>query len=318
MLFLPILFMYIFPLFFIAVPPIRTTPIVATILLFIGILLWLYETYLISLFMTNPKKMMKAHQNVQYNGRLVKAKILDAENKGLVDGLPYRNLYLSFTNLAGNEVTAYMDVLDSKPHENRFEVGKEIGLRLNQTGQNKFIPPFTIEGAQYGTNIPKWPLIWIGFNIIYAIAFFLITYHFQNEGYGWRFLSPFTSWLWAPIAGVFIIKFLSPLASDEDLISEDEDISTKKANQHSGELLLYGKKTIGEITKFGQSGMYVNEQPQIQFHVQFVDEYGNLLNKTFKKIVSLTDMHLLKKGKVEVLYLPRDTDVFSVKYEDAY
>ncbi len=64
------------------------------------------------------------------------------------------------------------------------------------------------------------------------------------------------------------------------------------------------------------TGLYINEQPQIQFKVQFSDINGVLLNKSFKGIVALTDLQRLIKGQVEILYLPRDTDIFVIKFID--
>lgn len=64
------------------------------------------------------------------------------------------------------------------------------------------------------------------------------------------------------------------------------------------------------------TGLYINEQPQIQFKVQFSDINGVLLSKSFKGIVALTDLQRLIKGQVEILYLPRDTDIFVIKFID--
>lgn len=313
MIFLPLFFMYIFPLFFLGIPPIRTNPIFATVLLFLGFILWMVQTYLISKFATQPKKLARNHQRVQETGKPVQAEILGYENEGVVEGYPSKNLLASFSNLAGNQVKTYISVLDTKEHEKRFEPGKKIDLKLNQSG---FEPAFTLGTAKYDSEVRPWAWGWVIFNILYMVGFFLISYYFQSDGYGWRFLNPFTPWIWAPISGIIILRIIMKLFGSQDVIEGFHELGSFESDENFGELLLYGKTSQGEIVNFSQTGTFINEQPQVRFNIQFFNELGDLVNKSFKKIVPLTELHQLKKGKVEVLYLPRKTDIFMVQYLD--
>ncbi|PKY88271.1 hypothetical protein CYJ57_05730 [Falseniella ignava] len=309
-IFLFVFFMYIFPIFFLAVPVVRTTPIVATVLLVIGVILWLVQTYMISKFITGPKKQAKQHKKVQQNGKAVQAEIIAWEHDGLIEGDPSKKILLTFTNLAGSQVKTYLHLVDTKEHEKRFEPGKEITIKLNQKG---FEPPFTVGKGEYATSPRPWIWLWLIFNILYMIGFFLASYYFQSDGYGWRFLNPFSSWLWAPVFGIFIINFLLKTLGSQDIISKFYQLTSVRSDKDFGELLLYGKTTQGEIINYSQTGTYINEQPQVRFDVHFLNDRGDLISKKFKQIIPLTDLHQLKKGEAEVIYLPRDTDIFMVK-----
>lgn len=80
--------MYVFPLFFLVVPVVRTTPIVATVLLVIGAILWLAQTYAISKFITIPRKQAKQHKRVQGSGKTVQAEVLDWDYDGMIEDEP--------------------------------------------------------------------------------------------------------------------------------------------------------------------------------------------------------------------------------------
>lgn len=315
MLVLILFFMYVFPIFFISVPSIRTTPIIATILLVVGIVFWSIQSYLISKFITNPKKMARNHQRVRDTGKLTQAEILDSQNIGSQDGYPLKNLLIIFTNLAGSQIKANIQLVDSKEYEKRFEAGKTVELKLNQTGSD---PAFTFGEGEYITKSRPWAWVWLFFNIIYMIVLFLVTYYFQNDGYGWRFLNPFTSWLWAPLTGIYILKSILPSTVEQDIISQYHEISSSNSKKDFGELLLHGKTTEGKILSYAQTGVYINEQPQLRFKISFMDDSGNTLTKEIKIVVSLTEMHQVKLGLVEVLYLPSNTDIFMIKFLEEF
>ena len=305
-----VFFMYIFPLFFLSLPVVRTTPYVATALLVIGLILWLVQTYMISKFITEPKKQAKQHKKVQQTGKAIQAQVLAWEYDGLIEDDPSKKILLRFTNLVGSQVKTYMHLVDTKEHEKRFEPGKEITIKLNKSG---FEPPFTVGKGEYETPPRPWIWLWLIFNILYMIGFFLASYYIQSDGYGWRFLNPFSPWLWEPIYGIFILNFLLKTSHSQDIITEFYQLKSFRSEKEFGELLLYGKITQGEIINYSQTGTYINEQPQVRFDVHFLNDQGDILNKSFKQIIPLTDLHELKKGEAEIIYLPRDTDIFMVQ-----
>ncbi|MDK6863908.1 hypothetical protein [Nosocomiicoccus ampullae] len=304
-------FMYVFPIFFLYLPVIRTTSIVATILLVVGVVLYLVQTFMIYKFVTRPQKLLTQHEDIRYSGQLVHAEILNEEVIQESNHEISKRLLVQFLNLAGNPVKSYVKVVDSKPHEHRFERGKTIDLKLNKNG---FQPPFTLNDGEYETKTSPFASVWIIFNIVYMIGFFIVTYYVQNDGYGWRFLSPVTSWLWAPISGIILLRILLKLSSSFDIVMRYHPLISFNSEEEFGELLLYGKTVEGEILSYSQTGLHVNEQPQVLFSIQYVTDEGKKLTKRIKNVISLTELHELKKGKAEIIYLPRDTDIFMVQF----
>jgi hypothetical protein len=78
---------------------------------------------------------------------------------------------------------------------------------------------------------------------------------------------------------------------------------------------MYGIKTTGDILNYKQTGMYINEQPQVQFEIEYTDQEGNRRVTLCKKIVSLLDIHKLDNGPKEIMYLPHEPEKI-VFYED--
>lgn len=313
LLLLPPFFMYVFPLFFMWEGPPRTQPYVATFFLVLGAILWLVQTLMISSIARGPKRLKKSHQKVQDHGKDVRAKIQSYRNLGDQGGYPEMELSVTFENLAGNEIDTLVTVIDSKPHEKRYEPGKDIGLKLNQKG---FQPAFTIAGAQYETHGRPWAWLWMVFNLAYAIGLFVFTYQRFSQGYGWRFMSPFIPWFWAPIQGIIMIAFFMKLMDPfQDLtIQTDYDFKSRKTKGNIGELILYGRKTKGEIVDFSRTGTYINEQPEIRFDVLYKNEYGDLVETSFKQVIDMIEIHKLKKDSIDLIYLPGKKDMIMAKY----
>ena len=312
---LPFLFMYIFPVFFLWKDTLYTKPVVATVFLGLGIILWLVKHLLIIGLIRHPYKLKKKHKKVQETGRPVQAKVLSSEIVDQDGDYPVYNILLSFNNLVGNPVRTILRTSDTKPHERRFETGKQVELRLNQTD---FDPPYTVATGQYAPakRILHW--VWLFFDIAYSIALFLVSYHFQSKGMGWRFLGPQAPWFWAPIVGISMIVFLSKilgLKGDDTQQSAYEFHSTSKSKDLA-QLLLHGRSANGEVLSFSQTGTYINEQPEIRFNIQYENEYGVPVRAYHTQIISLVDLHSLRKAKIEVLYLPGNPNLFMYDYVD--
>lgn len=307
---LVLFFMYVFPIFFLGIPVIRMKPLIATIFLIIGIILWIMISLKILSFISGPKKQSKKLQEIQDTGRLVKGEILEAKDMGMEDNFPLKHIKILFPNLGGNLVKTKLEILDSKAHEERYKEGNYVDLKLNR---KDFDPALTINGAAYEVKTSPILWVWFIFNLVYAIAFFLLAYYFQNDGYGWRFLNPLHPWVWSPFISLFMLKIFEK-SFDSDGILDDFDLKSDKVEDKKGELLLYGKLTLGEIVSYRQTGLYVNEQPQILFNLVY-DADGQTIKQEIMDIVNLIDMANLRKGQVEVLYLPRNPEVFTVNFD---
>ncbi|MDI9498480.1 MAG: hypothetical protein QM270_08370 [Bacillota bacterium] len=309
---LPFFFMYVFPLFFLSEPGSRTTPVFATILLAFGTVLWLLQSLKIGSFITRPRKLARKHRRVRESGRQVEARILAHEQVGETQGMPELQLLLSFLNLVGSQVRARLTIVDSRAHERRFEQGKHVDLRLNQNG---FEPAFTGAAAICERKSRLWAWFWLVFNIAYATGLFLASYRLHSNGYGWRFLHPFSPWIMAPAIGVFMLGFFSRMIkSAEDVIHPGYSLGPVNSKADFGELLLYGVTARGEILNYSQTGTYIIEQPEIRFEISIHQDYGETERRSFRQVVQLTDMHRLTRGEVEVLYLPHKKGVFMLDY----
>jgi len=312
---LPLFFMYIFPVFFLWNMEIYTKPIVATIFLGLGIILWTVQHLLIIGLIRHPYRLKKKHKKVQETGKPVQATILSSEIVSRDGNWPVYNLVLIFKNLVGSPVKAILKTSDTKPHERRFETGKHLDLRLNQ---NDLEPPFTVTTGKYEVSKRILLWVWLFFDIAYSIALFLVSYHFQSNGMGWRFLGLHSPWVWAPIVGISSLVFMTKiygLKSDETQESAYTFHSASKSTDLA-QLLLHGRTSYGEILGYNQTGTYINDQPMIRFNIQYENENGDLVHGYHNQIVMLTELHTLRKAKIEVLYLPGNPNLFMYDYAD--
>lgn len=68
-------------------------------------------------------------------------------------------------------------------------------------------------------------------------------------------------------------------------------------------ILFAGRNAEAEIISVSQTGLTVNDQPQIMFQVSFKDFKGKEHITVFKKIVNLLDLASVpRQGKIEIMY----------------
>lgn len=54
--------------------------------------------------------------------------------------------------------------------------------------------------------------------------------------------------------------------------------------------------------------MFINEQPQIRFELEYVDHRQLTHRKIYKKVVDLLDLDMVKKESVDIFYLKEDPE----------
>jgi len=64
-----------------------------------------------------------------------------------------------------------------------------------------------------------------------------------------------------------------------------------------------------------QTGTYVNEQPQVEFQLEYLDREGNVQHASVRRFVALLELANIPRGQVDILYDPDDRR--SVRMEDA-
>lgn len=299
-----IFFIFIFPMFFEYIPMIESSgnfhqlsdPWTSMIYLALGAVAWLL--FIVWIFVKFIKPLGQQYNNVSAILKEGVPTIATIESKSLVkDFGAYQALKLKirFNNLAGTSICIPYEVNDSKPELKRFEIGKTIRLRLDQKLRT---PILVLEDAKVTKNKKVTFSVYLAFAglIIFSVAYLIFSYWLQNDGNGWRFLHFWHPWVTIPLWGLFygVIIF--------GLILRKFFGSSTKANS----IVFKGKLAQVNVIEAVQTGTYINEQPQVKFTLEFTDEHGKQHTPTFKKIVSLLELHQVQQGNRSILYLPEN------------
>lgn len=261
-----------------------------------GILAWLiilvlYGRFFIQLFYLDKKQL----EQTAKEGKTIIATITSCKQVGTVRNDAIFDLSLAFTNLAGSAVEMPYQLVDSKPYEKRFGIGKRIEMRANTAGQNAVFVPATIEVSLVKKSIIFYSIIFL---VLLACAFVypVFCYQLQSNGNGWRFLTITHPWIMVPLINIpgaaLIWLFLRYIG--------------KATGNHEQPLrmILCGIRTGADIVNYSQTGTYINEEPQVRFVIEYQDQQGAKLTAQYKKVVPLLDLHKISKGPIEIMYLP--------------
>lgn len=176
-------------------------------------------------------------------------------------------------------------------------------------------PAMIPEGITVATNV-SYAARNIGFFlglILFSAGYLVFSYWLQSKGYGWRFMHFWHPWvtipLWGLFFGVLLDVVIVKLAGDEGgFMGALMGGSAIGASAPTKELVLVlkGKMATARVLDAQQTGMYINEQPQIRFELEFTDHRNRLHRVTFKKIISLLNLGGVQPGERSILYLPED------------
>lgn len=238
-------------------------------------------------------------------GTRLAAQIIDVRLLGLLkNGIETKILSLEFTNLEGEKVWQKIEINDSRPHENRYEIGKNIYLRVDETFKRS--PYFTLEDIKTKVN---WLLfsIWIAF-LIGVLYYYDYSYNLENGGYGWRFLS-----LGHPL--ISSAGFLLLYTGIFYLIFRVFLFKKLNIGKESVILKFRGRKAFAKIIEAAQTGTYINEQPEIKYLIEFKDNQQVVHRLTIRKIISLLDVGLVRSNiEKEIFYDPQNLE--NVMFEE--
>ena len=292
-------FVYVFPLFFCYVGMWKSSALLATIGLAIGIIGWIL--FIASFIRKRTKyiKNLKEGEEILSHGERVQATIknIDVDE---YEGYNDVNATIEFKNLAGSMVEIDFPFRDSMPNQRRFAVGKKIYLRLNRR-QNTEVP-MMLDGARLGLR-KSGELVLAVFSLIYCVVVFLVNYKVFSDGDGWRWLSPWHPWVLIPFWGMLLLNKINGVVGSLGMQTNAKD---------SNELMLYGVRTKAEITRSNQTGTYINEQPKMNIRIKYQHQRGQEHNVDKTQIVLLNELPKFQKGPVEILYLPDKPDIVKV------
>ncbi|KQO33038.1 hypothetical protein ASF10_19765 [Flavobacterium sp. Leaf82] len=204
-------------------------------------------------------------------------------------------LELLFKNLADTEITSKTSVTDAKPQEHRFEVGKKINLILSKDAKED--PHFIVATTQVGIDMMRVLGVILGWLLFVAavIGYYIYSYQTESFGMGWCFMSFGHPLIVCPAVLLFfryLLKFiyrkLTGLEGDSSLIK------------------FRGIKTWAKLIKVTQTGIYINDQPEVRFELEYTDNKHNVHRNSLKKVIGLLELDITKQEQLEIFYLPEN------------
>lgn len=258
------------------------------------IIIWLSARLLLNRVFFDKRKLLHAVKA----GQPVIARILERRVRNVTGSMESLVLRLSFTNLSGATIESDYELNDSRPLERRYEPGSSLEMRAFDDGKQVYLLPATIQVSV------RWGVV-VAYTFLFllilaaAIGYILLSYRWESQGYGWRFLKLWHPWILVPVINLGTI-FIGRLFLG---------FIGKVTSGNTGDPLrwaLYGIRTKATVLRYEQTGTMVNDQPQIRFELVFTDQKGVRQQVQHKEIVSLVELHHLHTGDRYIIYLPEN------------
>ncbi|MDV3513380.1 MULTISPECIES: hypothetical protein [unclassified Stenotrophomonas] len=287
----------------------RSAPWLALGLLATSLTLWLVLLYaFLHYLLLAPPRALQRVRGILADGTPRSARIEQAEQTGVqVRGFAQWRLQLAFDNLSGTPITETLVVVDSKPQLQRFTVGSQVEVLLSRTPGSA--PNLMLAGSQPELDRAS---LWrraIGglIGIVVVAAAYVMAYRLQSNGMGWTFLGFGHPLLVCPLV---LCGYLIGLRLLARLLAGTLQIDAR------GEALKYrGIGAEARVLDVRQTGTYVNEQPQVEFKLEYLDREGNVQHASVRRFVALLELANVPRGQVDILYDPDDRR--SVRMEHA-
>jgi hypothetical protein len=286
-------------------PGARVAPWWALTLLATSLALWLWLLYAyLDKLLLGPLRALQHVQRVLRHGASRNAEVEQAERTGVqVRGLAQWRVVLGFDNLSGTRISDTLVLVDRKPTQRRFEVGKTHAVRVST--EPGAYPNVVLEGAQPELNRGSlWLRGLIGALLLALVgAAYVAAWRAQSQGLGWTFLSFGHPLLVCPLILCGCLLGLRVLARALRMDAKSETVKYR------------GIRTVARILDVRQTGTYLNEQPQVAFHLAFEDAQGRTHEVSVRRFVPLIELSQLPRERVSLLYDPQDPQ--QVRMEDA-
>ena len=287
-------------------PP-QDSAMMAFLYLGLGVFSWLvaiglYLRFFIKLVFTDKYRLERTARQ----GTTITAEIIRKMQVGVIRDTATLDLRLAFRNLVGTPVEISYELNDSKPYERRFEAGNMIEMSASLNGGEAVFVPKTIQVSRNRGIVLLYSFLLL-LLLAAAIVYPVFAYMQESQGAGWRFLRLSHPWISVPLINIGVgtciwvfLRFIGKASGN-----------TKQPLR----MIMFGIKTTGTILNYQQTGMYINEQPQVRFEIEYTDQTGNRRTTVCKKIVSLLEIHKLDNGPKEIMYLPDEPEKI-VFYDD--
>lgn len=272
----------------------RNSLTVSYIYLGFSVLVWLYVIifFINNLFVKTFKTRSTINSIIQ-NGISRDAKIIDYKliKYNAKSNINAIQIKLSFQNLRDILIEHELFFHDIKPQEKRFEIGKAVKVLLNPTISGE--PYFILSGQKTKFNLISMVLriLFVIFMITYVIGLYYYFYTTESFDFGWRFLTFMHPIIFSGVMFLLTILVYQMIFGRFFKKTKEERI------------LFAGRNAEADIISVSQTGLMVNNQPQIMFQVSFKDFKGKEHITVFKKIVNLLDLASVpKQGKIVIMY----------------
>ncbi|GEN68391.1 hypothetical protein CRH01_29590 [Chryseobacterium rhizosphaerae] len=270
----------------------------------LSLLLWGYILvfFINTLFIKTFKQRNTIH-SILRNGIPREAKVMRYQ---LLKYFPKTNMnaiqiVLSFPNLRNTMIEHEMMFHDSKPQEKRFDVGNHVKVFLNPNVSQE--PYFILSDQKVSFNASGMVLriVFIILLIAYIIGLYSYFYRRESFDFGWQFLTFMHPIIFSGVMTlIYVLVF--------QLI-----IGKFFKNKKEERILFVGRSAEAQIISVNQTGLTVNDQPQIMFQVSFKDFRGKEHIAVYKKVIRLLDLSSIpKQGAVEILYDENDPGTITI------
>lgn len=270
----------------------------------LSLLLWGYILvfFINTLFIKTFKQRNTIH-SILRNGIPREAKVMRYQ---LLKYFPKTNMnaiqiVLSFPNLRNTMIEHEMMFHDSKPQEKRFDVGNHVKVLLNPNVSQE--PYFILSDQKVSFNASGMVLriVFIILLIAYIIGLYSYFYRRESFDFGWQFLTFMHPIIFSGVMTlIYVLVF--------QLI-----IGKFFKNKKEERILFVGRSAEAQIISVNQTGLTVNDQPQIMFQVSFKDFKGKEHIAVYKKVIRLLDLSSVpKQGAVEILYDENDPGTITI------
>lgn len=134
--------------------------------------------------------------------------------------------------------------------------------------------------------------------IVGAVSgYYVFSYNLESNGTGWRFLMFWHPLIIIPLGILFYSFVFSRVFNMLGKIMGG--ISSKELDER-------GIDTRASVVSAHQTGLYINNQPQVLFELEFKDQTGNLHRVKHKQIVTLLNLGIASQGTLPITYLPEN------------
>src|SRR5690606_38181911 len=137
---------------------------------------------------------------IRRDGVLREAKVVAWQETGKPKaGVQSLEVTLGFDNLSGAPIQETLPIVDMQPHLGRFKMGKYVRIRIDPNLSKS--PIFVLEGSEVESNKKRNVLKLLAWLLMVGVvaSYFVLSYHYENQGTGWRFLTFFHPLLICPI-----------------------------------------------------------------------------------------------------------------------